>query len=358
MAQSDNGRTGGSGGLVGGLRSAASGSPIAERLIEGAEGYLGAQSEKLANKLGEKVTGATRRLTDVASGHAEPSSLMGHAAKNVADGESPGKALLKGGLSGIKDKVKGLFGKGGGGNKKFMNIEETIDVGVPVRQAYNVWTQLQDVPKWSKAVQSVSQDDETKSGWNAKIFLSKRNWKAKITEQVPDRKIKWTSEGPKGTVDGVVTFHELAPNLTRILLVLEYHPAGLFEKTGNLWRAQGRRARLDLKLYRRYVMNSDEDVEGWRGEIQDGEVVRDHDEVVAEERESGQADDRDQGRDADDEDTGDDGEYDDEEPDDDYDEDDGDYDEADEDYDDEDYDDEDEDEDDEEPAPARRRRAS
>jgi len=347
MAQSDNGgRASGSGGIADSLRSAASGNPIAERLLQGAGDYLGARSEKLASTLGEKVSGATRRLTDVGNGDAEPGSLVGRTAKNVAEGESPGKALLKGGLGGLKDKVKNLFGKGGGGNKKFMNIEESIDVGVPVRQAYNVWTQLQDVPKWSKAVQSVSQDDETKSGWNAKIFLSKRNWKAKITEQIPDRKIQWTSDGPKGTVDGVVTFHEIAPNLTRILLVLEYHPGGLFEKTGNLWRAQGRRTRLDLKLYRRYVMTSEEDVEGWRGEIRDGEVVRDHDEVTADER----AEDQDR--------NGQDDEYDedyDDTADEDEDEaDDEDYDEADEDYDDEDYDDE---EDEEEP-PARRRRAS
>jgi hypothetical protein len=69
----------------------------------------------------------------------------------------------------------------------------------------------------------------------------------------------------------------LAPNLTRIIVVLEYHPKGLFERTGNLWRAQGRRARLELKHFRRHVMTQTvlhpDDVEGWLGEIRDGEVV-------------------------------------------------------------------------------------
>jgi uncharacterized membrane protein len=394
MGQSDNGARGGNGGLTGPLRSAASRNPVAERLLHSAEDYLGARSEKLVGSLGERVTGATRKLTDVANGDAQPGSLVGRTVKNIAQGESPGKAMVKGTLGDlkdkVKDKVKSAFGKGKSpGGRKSMNIEEAIDVGVPVRQAYNRWTQFTEFPKWSKGVQSVNQEDETKSGWNAKIFWSKRNWNAKITEQIPDQRIAWTSDGPKGTVDGVVTFHELAPNLTRILVALEYHPAGLFEKTGNLWRAQGRRVRLDLKLYRRFAMMSNEEVEGWRGEIRDGEVVRDHDEVVSEEEQqsSGQ-DGEDEERQANggqrrrgdedraDEDEGGYGEeaegdqeaegeadedYEDEEYDEDEDyEDEG---EADEDYEDEGLTDEDEDyaedyEEEEEEPPARRRRAS
>lgn len=377
MAQSDNGARGGdSGGIGNSLRSAASRNPVTERLFHSAEGYLGAQSEKLAGSLGEKVSGATQKLTDVASGKAESGGLLGKTAKNVAEGDSPAKAALKGAASGVTDQVKSFFkGKGkGSGGKKSMNIEESIDVGVPVRQAYNRWSEFTEFPKWSKGVQSVNQEDATKTGWNAKIFWSKRNWNAKINEQIPDQRIAWTSDGPKGTVDGVVTFHELAPNLTRILLALEYHPAGLFEKTGNLWRAQGRRTRLDLKLYRRFAMMSNEEAEGWRGEIRDGEVVKDHDEAMAEEQEGSQQDSDDEdeyAEDADaegDEEAEGDEDYDEDDSDEDYDEesDEADYDEsdADEDYDEEsdeaDYDeDEDEDEEDyEEEPPARRRRAS
>ena len=85
---------------------------------------------------------------------------------------------------------------------------------------------------------------------------------------------------------GVVTFHPLGDNLTRVLLVLEYFPKGLFEKTGNIWRAQGRRARLDLKLFRTFVMMRGEATGGWRGEIRDGEVVKDHETALREEKES------------------------------------------------------------------------
>jgi uncharacterized membrane protein len=363
MAQRDNeGRDGSSNGLAGTLKSVASRNPATEKLLHSAEGYLGAQSEKLVGSIGEKVSGATRKLTDVASGNAEPGSLLGKTAKNVAEGDSPAKAALKGAVGGVADKVKSAFkGKGkGSGGKKSMNIIESIDVGVPLRQAYNRWTEFTEFPKWSKGVQSVNQEDETKTGWNAKIFWSKRNWNAKIKEQVPDQRIAWTSDGPKGTVDGVISFHELAPNLTRVMIALEYHPAGLFEKTGNLWRAQGRRVRLDLKLYRRFVMMSNEEVEGWRGEIRDGEVVRDHDEVVAEEeREGSEQDSADEDYDEDtgDEESEEDEDYGDEDDEaEDYDDEDEDDYAEDEDY--EDEDEEDEDEEDEDERPARRRRAS
>ena len=90
---------------------------------------------------------------------------------------------------------------------------------------------------------------------------------------MPDDRISWTSEGAKGTTKGVVSFHSLADNLTRVLLIIEYYPKGLFEKTGNIWRAQGRRARLDLKNFARFITLKGEAGDSWRGEIRDGEVV-------------------------------------------------------------------------------------
>ncbi|CAM5462379.1 Cyclase OS=Streptomyces rutgersensis OX=53451 GN=F0345_16365 PE=4 SV=1 [Streptomyces diastaticus subsp. diastaticus] len=196
----------------------------------------------------------------------------------------------------IKDKVKGVFGKGrkgGGGKSKSVTISEDIDVGVPVREAYDQWTQFQEFSTFAKGVVSVEKSDDTSSNWKVKVAKSTRSWKANVTEQVPDERITWTTEGAKGTVKGVVTFHRITDNLTRVLLVLEYFPKGLFEKTGNIWRAQGRRARLDLKLYRKFIMMRGEATDSWRGEIRDGEVVVDHDEAVSEEEaraeENGQA---------------------------------------------------------------------
>lgn len=162
-------------------------------------------------------------------------------------------------------------------------IIESVDVGVPVRTAYDQWTQFQSFSTFAKGVKSANQADDTHSDWQLKVFWSSRSWKAHTIEQVPDERITWTSEGAKGTTKGAVSFHSLADNLTRVLLVLEYYPKGLFEKTGNIWRAQGRRARLDLKNFARFITLRGEAEDGWRGEIRDGEVVVSHEDALAEE---------------------------------------------------------------------------
>ncbi|GAA0217459.1 hypothetical protein GCM10009527_011950 [Actinomadura nitritigenes] len=222
------------------------------------------------------------------------------AAKNAADTakETAGKPADKAkGLFGrLKDTVGGALkkggGKGGGGKKvKVTNIIEHTDIGAPRRLVYDQFTQFQEFPSFMKKVISVDQADDEKLNWQAKIFWSKRTWEATIVEQVPDDHVVWRSKGAKGHVDGTVSFHELAPNLTRVLVVLEYHPQGLFERTGNIWRAQGRRVRLELKHFRRYVMTQSltrqDEVEGWRGEIRDSEVVKTHEDALKEEEKSG-----------------------------------------------------------------------
>ena len=209
----------------------------------------------------------------------------------MASGEDkPGG--FKGALIGLKDKMKNAFGGGGGsgGAKKLKmtNIVEGLDVGLPLRTTYDTWTQFADFPSFMKKVETVDQESDEKTNWTAKVFWSRRTWQATIIEQVPDSHIVWRSTGAKGHVDGAVSFTELGPNLTRVLLVLEYWPKGLFERTGNLWRAQGRRARLEFKHFRRHAMTNvllrQEEVEGWRGEIRDSEVVKTHEEALEEEQ--------------------------------------------------------------------------
>jgi uncharacterized membrane protein len=240
-----------------------------------------------------KVSNATGRLTDYAEGGGGglASALTG--VKKVAEGESPVKAALSAGLSrvtgkakesakGLAEGVKSAVGLGGGGRGagktfKVTNIVEELDIGVPVRVAYDQWTQFTEFPTFMKKVEKVVQESDEKLSWTAQIFLSHRTWKSTITEQVPDERIVWRSEGAKGYPDGTVTFHEVTPDLTRVLLVIQYHPKGFFEKTANIWRAQGRRVRLEFKHFRRHVMSQTilhpEELEGWRGEIRDGEVV-------------------------------------------------------------------------------------
>ncbi|MBT2405260.1 MULTISPECIES: SRPBCC family protein [unclassified Streptomyces] len=272
-----------------GARNAPSGF---DRLLDEAAAYLSMQADQLADKAVDKVGDVTDRLYDVAENGGQLPGLGGRLLK----GDSPVKAVLGQTLDGLKDTVKdagaGLLGGKGKGRKgggKAINIVEAIDVGVPLRTAYDHWTQYEDFSSFAKGVRSVSQSDDTTTDWKVKVGPSTRSWKATVEEQIPDERIVWSSGGPKGTTRGCVSFHELAPSLTRILLVVEYYPAGLFEKTGNLWRAQGRRMRLDLKNFNRFVSLSNEEPEGWRGEIQDGEVVLTHEEALEDEEEAEEA---------------------------------------------------------------------
>ncbi|XRQ12110.1 SRPBCC family protein, partial [Actinomadura welshii] len=173
-----------------------------------------------------------------------------------------------------------------------VNIVEEFDVGLPRRAAYAQWTMFGDYPSFTRKVERVEQESDETLHWRAQIFLSHRDWESTIIEQVPDDRIVWKSKGDKGYVDGAVTFHELAPTLTRILLVAEYHPDGFFEKTANLWRAQGRRLRLEFKHIKRHMMTrtllEQDEIEGWRGEIRDGEVVKTHEEALEEEKGGGE----------------------------------------------------------------------
>ncbi|MGW4493492.1 SRPBCC family protein [Streptomyces sp. NPDC004376] len=271
---------------VGKIREDVLSNPATDRLKEELRNYLVARAE-------HTVTGLGRRLGEGVSKLAEPGGASGplkslaKGGQALSEGRSPAQAAMSAGVShlkeSVKDKVKGLFGKGrkaGGGKSKSVTIVEDIDVGVPVREAYDQWTQFQEFSTFAKGVVSVEKADDTSSNWKVKVAKSTRSWKANVTEQVPDERITWTTEGAKGTVKGVVTFHAVTDDLTKVLLVLEYFPKGLFEKTGNIWRAQGRRARLDLKLYRKFLMMRGEATDGWRGEIRDGEVVVPHEEAV------------------------------------------------------------------------------
>jgi uncharacterized membrane protein len=269
-------------------------SEATDRLKEEAQQYLTAQTERLVGGVGRKLGSATGKLNDIAEGKGPGLARLAlDGGRKLAEGKGPMRTALELGATRAKDKVMGVFKNLGGGKskrkkgagKKPTVIIEHIDVGVPLRTAYDQWTQYQDFSTFAKGVKSASRSDDIQSDWQLKVFWSNRSWKARTTEQVPDDRIAWASEGAKGTTRGVVSFHQLADSLTRVLLVIEYYPSGLFEKTGNIWRAQGRRARLDLKNFARFITLKGEAEDSWRGEIRDGEVVRSHEDAVAEENE-------------------------------------------------------------------------
>jgi uncharacterized membrane protein len=250
--------------------------------------------QRAAEAATERVSDLSNRLTGVAEsgGQGLREALTPDGERRGDDESGGGGGLLSRGLGALKEKVQNVVGGGGGGGGgkklKVTVISEDQDIGLPLRTTYDLWTQFADFPGFMKKVESVEQASDEKTNWKAQVFWSHRTWEATIVEQVPDSHIVWRSKGAKGHVDGAITFTELGPNLTRVLLVLEYYPQGLFERTGNLWRAQGRRARLEFQHFRRHAMSHvltrQDEVEGWRGEIRDSEVVKTHEEALEEER--------------------------------------------------------------------------
>ncbi|MFI1258521.1 SRPBCC family protein [Streptomyces netropsis] len=258
----------------------------ADRLTAELRDYALAQTERVLAGLGRKLGESTVKLNDIAEGRSPGFARLAlDGGRKLAEGKGPLRAGLEIGAARLKDGAKDMakgIGKAGTRGRKPTVVMECVDVGVPVREAYDQWTRYQDFPVFAEGVEDAEAVDDTGSEWDLKVFWSRRHWTAHTTEQIPDERIAWTAGSPKGTGKGVVTFHPLAESLTRILLVIEYHPKGLFERTGNIWRAQGRRARLDLKNFARYIALHGEAEEGRRDEIRDGEVVRADDGTAAE----------------------------------------------------------------------------
>ena len=261
------------------------------RLMTEARQYVSGVVGDAVGSVGSKAASTVKKAVPDDAGPVGRAVASG--VEKLEDGGSPLSAALSGGLTGLKEKVGEKLSQKRRSRKKVVNILESVDVGVPVSVAYNQWTQFHEFPHFMKGVESAERagDDAgaVKVNWKAKVAFSHRTWQSTIVEQVPDERIAWRSEGPKGTVDGAVTFHGYGPNLTRVIVLLEYHPQGLVERTGNLWRAQGRRTRLDLKNFARFVMMQNEASGSWRGEIRDGDLVRSHQQVTKEEKRRSEA---------------------------------------------------------------------
>ena len=145
-------------------------------------------------------------------------------------------------------------------------IIETVDVNVPVRTAYDQWTQFETFPKFMEGVERVEQLDDTTLRWTAEIAGQKRTWKARITEQTPDQRIAWTStEGAKNA--GVVTFHRLDDNKTRVTLQLDVDPEGPVENIGDALGFVQRRAKGDMERFKEFIESRGSETGAWRGTV-------------------------------------------------------------------------------------------
>ncbi len=150
-------------------------------------------------------------------------------------------------------------------------IIETIDVDVPVRVAYDQWTQFEEFPTFMKAVETVEQLDDTTLRWTAEIAGVKKSWTAKITEQTPDQRIAWTSiEGAKNA--GVVTFHRLDDRETRVTLQLDVEPEGPVESIGDALGVVQRQAKGDLERFKEFIESQGVETGAWRGEVRQDDV--------------------------------------------------------------------------------------
>ena len=147
-------------------------------------------------------------------------------------------------------------------------IEEHTDIAAPRQVVYNQWTQMEMFPAIVKGVESVDQGEDDRAEWTSKIGPVRRRWEARIIEQRPDELIAWQAEGgPRH--QGVVSFHTLDDQLTRVLVQIQYKPSGPLETVGNTLRIQRRRVRRDLRQFKHFVELSGEETGAWRGRIGD-----------------------------------------------------------------------------------------
>ncbi|MFL5826104.1 MAG: SRPBCC family protein [Thermoleophilaceae bacterium] len=228
----------------------------AGRLVRGLGRNGAGPLKKAGDKLGGTVKDAVGEKVDQAGG-----------AAGVA--KEAGKGLLPG-AGGKGGKSQGVPGVGKG---RRMPVQQDIDIGVPLKTVYNQWTQFEDWPKFMHRVDQVSQEDETHLSFKTKIWGISKEFKAEIVEQRPDERIKWrVTEGVTHT--GVVTFHELAPRLTRVELNLDVEPGSLLEKAARGMRHVKRAVRADLARFKAYVLMEEEETGSWRGRVEDGDVKK------------------------------------------------------------------------------------
>jgi uncharacterized membrane protein len=151
-------------------------------------------------------------------------------------------------------------------------VERSVLLNVPVSTAYNQWTQFEDFPQFMEGVESVKQLSDDRLEWVAEIAGVRRQWQAKILEQVPDQKIAWAaSEG--ATNAGAVTFEDVGGGQTRVNLSLEYEPEGLMEKVGDKLNIVENRAEGDLVRFKEFIESEPSETGAWRGSINVGADV-------------------------------------------------------------------------------------
>ena len=146
-------------------------------------------------------------------------------------------------------------------------VIETIDVDVPVRTAYNQWTQFESFPHFLDFVQSITQIDEAHLHWKVSIAGVEREFDAEITEQHADERVAWNSVGGEENHAGVVTFHKLSDTESRVTVQLDWEATGLAEKAGAVFGVDDHVIKKDLKNFKEFIEAEGVETGSWRGDV-------------------------------------------------------------------------------------------
>jgi uncharacterized membrane protein len=149
-------------------------------------------------------------------------------------------------------------------------IRESIEVDVPVRTAYNQWTQFEEFPQFMEGVESVEQIDDTHLQWVAEVSGKRREWQAEIVDQVPDQKVAWRAVDGNGP-NGIVEFEPLGEDKTLVTVEMAYEPEGFTEQLGAKVGIDSRQVKGDLERFQQLIEVRGVETGAWRGEVHAGE---------------------------------------------------------------------------------------
>lgn len=146
-------------------------------------------------------------------------------------------------------------------------VKQTIDVDVPLRNAYNQWTQFEEFPNFMEGVEDVTQVDDRHCHWQTKVAGVRREFDTEIIDQLPDERISWRTVGGDVQQKGVVTFQRLDASHTRVSLAMDMEPSGMAEKAADALGVLDRRVKGDLKRFKGFMEEHEHETGAWRGRI-------------------------------------------------------------------------------------------
>ena len=214
---------------------------LAKRLVVPAAAGLGSLAATYAVRKGPALLKDRVKPKLEQEGSDEVAKVGKHAAQRLKDEGGP------------LGKVAGKLGSGeSSGKTRRLPVQRWTDVAAPIDLVYQRWTEFEEFPQFMHRVLNVKKEDRNKVSWEEKIWFSRRQWEGEITERRKNERIAWkTTKGTSHT--GVITFHKLEANLTRVMVDMDFHPSGVIEKMASGLRFVKRAVEADLARFKAYV---------------------------------------------------------------------------------------------------------